>query len=66
LLLIGIARAWELVGDRDTGIITSIAVLAGYEPDPDDPSSVRAPRAGRRRSWLRRAPEHDPPHDRPE
>ena len=32
LLLIGIARAWELVGDRDTGIVASIAVLAGRPP----------------------------------
>ena len=30
-LLIGVARSWELVGDRDTGIFTSIAVLAGHE-----------------------------------
>jgi hypothetical protein len=29
-LLTGVARAWELVGDRDTGI-TSIAALAGRE-----------------------------------
>jgi hypothetical protein len=29
-LLTGIARAWELVGDRDTGIIASIAVLTGH------------------------------------
>jgi hypothetical protein len=35
LLLIGIARAWELVGDRDTGIIASIAVLAGRDGDHD-------------------------------
>lgn len=27
-LIVGVARAWELVGDRDTGIIASIAVLA--------------------------------------
>jgi hypothetical protein len=36
LLLIGIARAWELVGDRDTGILASIVVLAsrgGHEED---------------------------------
>ena len=32
LLLIGIARAWELVGDRDTGILSSLAVLSGHEP----------------------------------
>jgi hypothetical protein len=31
-LLVGIARAWELVGDRDTGIIASIAVLTGHTP----------------------------------
>ncbi len=29
LLLVGIARAWELVSDRDTGILSSIFVLAG-------------------------------------
>ncbi len=34
LLIIGLARAWELVGDRATGIITSLAVLAGHEPNP--------------------------------
>jgi hypothetical protein len=28
-LLIGIARAWELVGDWDTGIVSSIALLTG-------------------------------------
>ena len=30
-LLIGVARSWELVGDRDTGIMASIAALAGHE-----------------------------------
>jgi hypothetical protein len=30
-LLIGIARAWELVGDWDTGIIASIALLVGHK-----------------------------------
>jgi hypothetical protein len=34
LLIIGIARAWELVGDRDTGIIASIAVLTGHDRKP--------------------------------
>lgn len=29
LLLIGIARAWELIGDWETGMFASIAVLAG-------------------------------------
>lgn len=31
-VLVGIARAWELVGDRDTGIIASLAVLANRAP----------------------------------
>jgi hypothetical protein len=30
-LLVGIARAWELVSDRNTGVLTSIAVLTGHE-----------------------------------
>jgi hypothetical protein len=33
LLIIGVARAWELVGDRDTGIIASVAVLTGHDRD---------------------------------
>jgi hypothetical protein len=50
-LIVGVARAWELVGDRHTGIIASIAVLAGHdhplsalttpdlEPDLEPPSA---------------------------
>jgi hypothetical protein len=34
LLLVGIARAWELVGNRDTGIWASIAVLTGLDHYP--------------------------------
>jgi hypothetical protein len=34
-VLVGIARAWELVGDRDTGILASIAVLARHEHEPE-------------------------------
>jgi hypothetical protein len=30
-LLIGVARSWELVGDRDTGITASILALTGRE-----------------------------------
>ena len=30
-LFIGIARAWELVGGRDTGVIASLAVLLGHQ-----------------------------------
>ena len=33
-LLIGIARAWEFVGDRDTGLWSSIAVLATGRQHP--------------------------------
>ena len=40
LLLVGIARTWELVGDRDTGIIASIAVLTGHDR-PDGPGRPR-------------------------
>jgi hypothetical protein len=36
MLLIGIARAWELVGARDTGILSSLAVLVGHSSAPDD------------------------------
>jgi hypothetical protein len=31
-LLIGIGRSWELVGDRDTGLLASIGVLIGHDP----------------------------------
>jgi hypothetical protein len=37
-LLVGVARAWELVGNRDTGIVASISVLTGHTPG--------SPRAG--------------------
>lgn len=30
-LLLGVARSWELVGDRDTGVMSSILALAGHE-----------------------------------
>ena len=42
LLIIGIVRAWELVGDRATGIISSIAVLTGHDQNPDGPPSASA------------------------
>jgi hypothetical protein len=43
LLVIGVVRAWELVGDRDAGIIASLAVLVGREREPggrDDDEGV--------------------------
>jgi len=60
-LIVGIARAWELVGDRETGIVASIAVLTGHDPSqgggPSGPSAARVRR--RLRSWRRRT--SDPP-----
>lgn len=42
-LLVGIARAWEFVGERNTGILASIAVLTGHTPAPDsDPAPEAA------------------------
>lgn len=43
LMLIGIARAWELVGDRDTGILASVLVLAGRESRAGDAAREDAP-----------------------
>jgi hypothetical protein len=40
LLLLGIARAWELVGNRDTGIVASLMVLAGLDRRPVKPVST--------------------------
>jgi hypothetical protein len=37
LLLLGIARAWELVGNRDTGVLASLAVLTGLDHRPVEP-----------------------------
>jgi hypothetical protein len=31
-LLLGIGRSWEMVGDRDTGILTSLGFLFGHDP----------------------------------
>lgn len=31
-LIVGISRAWELIGDRDAGLAASIAVLLGHRP----------------------------------
>lgn len=42
LLLIGIARAWELVGDRDTGLVASIMVLAGLDRRSAGPAAPDA------------------------
>ena len=48
LLIIGIGRAWELVGDRETGIISSIAVLTGHDHNPGGPLPASAAPIGPR------------------
>lgn len=48
-LLIGIARAWELVGNWDTSIVSSIALLVGRRPailSADDPHRIDDPGPG--------------------
>jgi hypothetical protein len=47
LLLIGIARAWELVGDRRTGPVASIAVLTGHDRTPEGHDAQPVPPQGR-------------------
>jgi hypothetical protein len=42
-LLIGIGRAWELVGDWDTGITSSLGRLIGYQPQPPRAVDVDKP-----------------------
>jgi hypothetical protein len=41
-LIVGISRAWELVGDRETGMFASLAVLVGRTP----PGAGGAPAPG--------------------
>ena len=41
-LIVGIARAWELVGDRSTGVLASLTVLAGHEPAAEAPPAGAA------------------------
>lgn len=39
-LLIGIARSWELVGDWDTGLVSSLALLIGFRTMTPTTTSV--------------------------
>lgn len=32
-IFVGVARAWEIVSDRDTGVVASIATLIDHHPD---------------------------------
>jgi hypothetical protein len=53
-LMVGIARAWELVGDRDTGILSSLAVLIGRQP-----AALSAPAPGESAKAVKAAPDND-------
>ncbi|MGB6458250.1 MAG: hypothetical protein WBH47_27570 [Streptosporangiaceae bacterium] len=35
-LLVGIGRAWEFIGERDTGLRASLGILAGHTAPPED------------------------------
>jgi hypothetical protein len=41
-LLVGVTRAWELVGARDTGIMASLTVLSRHAPSPARAAGVLA------------------------
>jgi hypothetical protein len=47
-LIVGVARAWELVGERDTGILHSLAVLAGHESQDGDPHGAGPDEGGKK------------------
>ncbi len=42
-VLIGIARSWELVGGRDTGVVASFMVLVGRQPPGRDDAPEAPP-----------------------
>lgn len=44
-LLIGIGRAWELVGDWDTGLFSSIGLLIGHRLEPQTMADQELPEA---------------------
>lgn len=47
-LLIGIGRAWELVGDWDTGLFSSIGLLIGHDPQQRSTAEQERPEASER------------------
>jgi hypothetical protein len=42
-LVLGIGRAWELVGNRDTGVVASLAILVGRHPSHQDGADADSP-----------------------
>jgi hypothetical protein len=46
-LIVGIARAWEIVGERDTGVLASLAVLTGHESGAGAAPGTAAGESGR-------------------
>lgn len=46
-LLVGISRAWQLVGLRDTGLLTSLRILAGFGPAEEKPADEQPADDGR-------------------
>jgi hypothetical protein len=53
-LIVGISRAWELVGDIDTGLMASIAALSGRGPlaQADGPAATDHPAATEEKAAL--------------
>ncbi len=45
-LVVGISRAWQLVGLRDTGLLTSLRILAGIAPAGDSNDTVQPTQDG--------------------
>ena len=44
-ILVGIGRAWELVGDWDTGLVSSIGFLIGRTPPSQGMADQEQPQA---------------------
>ncbi len=63
-LIVGISRAWELVGDRETGLFASLATLAGRTPEGDG-ADVAAASSGTGPPGGGAVPEADATGDRP-
>lgn len=64
-LILGVGRAWELVGDRDTGLLASLTVLVGREPHPPDPNAATATAAPAAEAGPAPDPDPGPTRDGP-